>query len=307
MLSRVSFVMVEPSHPGNVGSAARALKTMGFSRLVLVAPRDPAVSGHPDAVALASGAADVLAAAVLRETLQEALAPSTLALALTARSRDLGPPSCDMREAAALARDHLFSHAQAGVAGEQPHGGGPQVAVVLGTERSGLTNEHIALCHRICHIPANPAYSSLNVAQALQLAAYELRYALLGPAGHENVRSPGPQGAARDAAAVAGAAGAPLRGEPASGEAVAGLLAHWEQALTAVGFLDPQHPKKLMPRMRHLFARAQLSREETDLLRGVCTAMIATAGRRGAGNASSGDDATGSDENNKNKHDDGRT
>ncbi|OVZ55874.1 RNA methyltransferase [Pigmentiphaga sp. NML080357] len=242
MLSLVSFVMVEPSHPGNVGSAARALKTMGFSRLVLVNPRVADAANHPEALALASGATDVLAAARVCATLEEALAPVTMAFAMTARLRDLGPPACDMRQAAELVRDHLAGHA------------GAQAAVVLGTERSGLTNEQVALCHRICHIPANPEYSSLNVAQALQLAAYELRYALLGA----------------EQLAVAGP-----RAEPASGEAVEALLAHWEEALIAVGYLDPRHPKKLMPRMRHLFARAGLSREETDLLRGVCTAMIA--------------------------------
>ncbi len=236
--------MVEPSHPGNVGSAARALKTMGFSRLVLVNPRVADAVNHPDAQALASGATDVLASAQVCATLEEALAPVTLAFAMTARQRDLGPPACDMRRAAEHIRDHLAAHAD----------GGAHAAVVLGTERSGLTNEQVALCHRICHIPANPEYSSLNVAQALQLAAYELRYALLGA---QQLAVPGP------------------RAEPAPGEAVEALLAHWEEALIAVGYLDPRHPKKLMPRMRYLFARAGLTREETDLLRGVCTAMIA--------------------------------
>jgi len=246
MLSRVVFVMVEPSHPGNIGSAARAIKTMGFSQLVLVNPKMDDAKVHPEAVALASGATDVLEAAKVCASLEEALAPITLAFAMTARHRDLGPPVCDMRQAAEFAFDHLERHDDAA-----------RVAVVLGTERSGLTNEQVALCHRICHIPDNPEYSSLNVAQALQLAAYELRYALTH--------------AAREAQAKEGRPNV----EPASGEAVEGLLVHWEEALTAVGFLDPKHPKKLMPRMRHLFSRAELSREETDLLRGVCTAMIA--------------------------------
>ncbi|VCU70771.1 tRNA (cytidine/uridine-2'-O-)-methyltransferase TrmJ [Pigmentiphaga humi] len=241
--------MVEPSHPGNVGSAARAIKTMGFSRLVLVNPRVADANVHPEAIALASGAADVLGQARICATLEEALAPVTMAFAMTARLRDLGPPACDMRQAAGLVREHL-----AGAGPERE--GGPHAAVVLGTERSGLTNEQVALCQRICHIPANPDYSSLNVAQALQLAAYELRYALVA-AGELAVAGP--------------------RAEPAPGEAVEALLVHWEQALIEVGYLDPRHPKKLMPRMRHLFARAGLSREETDLLRGVCTAMIAQA------------------------------
>ncbi|GGX09711.1 methyltransferase [Pigmentiphaga litoralis] len=257
MLSRVIFIMVEPSHPGNVGSAARALKTMGFAELVLVNPKIPDVITHPDAVSLASGAGDVLASARTCDTLQDALAPVTLAFALTARHRDLGPPVCDMRQAAEQTQAHLgvFAGNAAGQpAADSSAAEGPRVAIVVGTERSGLTNEHVALCHRICHIPANPEYTSLNVSQAMQLAAYELRYALLGP---EKL------------------AGPVEKAEKASGEAVAALLTHWEEALIAVRYLDPKHPKKLMPRMRHLFARAGLTKDETDLLRGVCTAMIA--------------------------------
>ena len=134
-------------------------------------------------------------------------------------------------------------------------------AIVLGTEKSGLTNAQIALCHRICHIPANPQYSSLNVAQALQLAAWELRYALLIDQGAALL----PVSTAQE----------PSRGaEPASSEAVQAFLAHWESALVEVRFLDPVHPKKLMPRMRHLFSRAGLTRDEVDMMRGVCTAML---------------------------------
>lgn len=245
--------MVQPSHPGNVGSAARAIKTMGFAELALVEPRLPDMAAQPEAVALASGAVDVLESARVYATLEEALAPVTLAFALTARVRDLGPPPCDIRQAADLAGRHLDETADG------------QVAVVLGTERAGLTNAQIALCHRICHIPANPEYSSLNVAQALQLAAWEMRYALLAAEG-------APLLPAAPGQADAGA-------QPASGEAVQALLAHWEEALVAVKFLDPAHPKKLMPRMRHLFSRQALTRDEVDMLRGVCTAMLATARR----------------------------
>lgn len=249
--------MVEPSHPGNVGSAARALKTMGFTNLTLVRPRVAGVSRNAEAISLASGALDVLTQARVCDSLEEALADCTMAFALTARGRDLGPPACDVREAAILARQHL---SEAGGAGAQ------RVAVLLGTERSGLTNEQIALCQRICHIPANPRYSSLNVAQALQLVAWEMRYALLTLG----------EGDGEPEAAAAGSMLAPGPA-PAPGNSVQALLAHWEEALIAVKFLDPAHPKKLMPRMRHLFARAQLSQEEVDMLRGVCTAMIVTA------------------------------
>ncbi len=246
--------MTHPSHPGNVGSAARAIKTMGFGELVLVAPLTEAITTQPEAISLSSGAADVLARAQVVETLEQALAPVTLAFALTARPRDLGPPVCDIREAASQARAHLA---------DAQHG---RVAIVLGTERSGLTNEHIALCQRICHIPANPEYSSLNVAQALQLAAWEMRYALL----EADQRLP----------ATPALPQPPADGSlPASGDKVQALLAHWEQALVAVGFLNPKHPKKLMPRMRHLFGRNALTQDEVDMMRGVCTAMLSTVAR----------------------------
>ncbi len=256
VFSHIDFIMVEPSHPGNIGSAARAIKTMGFSRLVLVAPQVAQPAQHPDAIALASGAVDVLAQARICATLDEALADVTLAFALTARGRDLGPPPCDVREAAGLAHAHLVQG-----------GEGARVGMVVGTERAGLTNAHIASCHRICHIPANPEYSSLNVSQALQLIAWEMRYALLTAAVDQS-----PDGRALAAP------------EPASGAAVQAFLTHWEEALVGVKFLDPAHPKKLMPRMRHLFSRVALSRDEVDMLRGVCTAMLVAAhGRKPRG------------------------
>ena len=261
---RVRFVMTEPSHPGNVGSAARAIKTMGFSDLTLVAPRTDAISIQPEAIALASGASDVLDTAVIHPTLADALAPVTLAFALTARERDLGPPSLDIRQAALLAASHLALYPDA------------RVAIVAGTERSGLTNAQIALCHRVCQIPANPAYSSLNVAQALQLAAWEMRYALLNP---PNAQSPVADREHTTADAAGPAASNDPGRRPASSEAVQALITHLEQALEAVKFLDPAHPKKLMPRMRHLFGRCTLTQDEVDMWRGVCTAMIATAGR----------------------------
>ncbi|WP_415834282.1 RNA methyltransferase [Kerstersia similis] len=248
VFSRVRFIMTSPSHPGNVGAAARAIKTMGFSSLVLVTPKLDDITLHPDAIAMASGADDILSGALITASLEEALAPVTRAYALTARPRDIGPPVCDIREAAAESRELLVSQADA------------SVAIVLGTERSGLTNAHIALCQRICHIPANPEYSSLNVAQALQLAAWEMRYAL-GAEGralpHTPIQSIDP--------------GTAL----ASNGQVQAFLEHWREALIAVGFLDPEHPKKLVPRMQHLFGRSALTRDEVDMMRGVCTAMLA--------------------------------
>ncbi len=255
VFSKFDFIMVEPTHPGNVGAAARALKTMGFSQLVLVNPRVTRPAANAEAVALASGALDVLEGVRVFDTLAEALGDATLAFALTARGRDLGPPSCDVRKASVLASEHLSNSASEG----------GKVAVVFGTERSGLTNDQLALCQWACHIPANPRYSSLNVAQAIQVVAWEMRYSLLEGLSLGDLSfvpaEPGPA--------------------PAPGNQVQAFLQHWEEALTAVGFLDPAHPKKLMLRMRHLFTRAQMSREEVDMMRGVCTAMLVTAhGRR---------------------------
>lgn len=250
IFDRVRFIMVHPSHPGNVGSAARAIKTMGFHDLCLVAPHIADVQRHHEAIALASGAGDVLERATIHTTLAQALGPTTLAFALTARARVLGPPPCDIREAATQSAAHLQSTPG-------------RIAIVLGTERSGLSNEDIALCQNVCHIPANPQYSSLNVSQALQLAAWELRYALIPLAGV--ARLPDTHGK-HDAGA-----------DPASSEGVQALLDHLELALLEVGFLDPRHPKKLMPRMRHMLTRNHLSIDEVDMLRGMCTAMIKTA------------------------------
>lgn len=247
---RVRFIMVRPSHPGNVGSAARAIKTMGFHHLHLVAPGDPGVLGHPDAVALASGAGDILGQARLHASLADALGPTTLAFALTARARAIGPPACDIREAAVQSAGAL-AHPDA------------RIALVLGTERAGLSNEDITLCQQVCHIPANPRYSSLNVAQALQLAAWEMRYALLPLTGAARL----PDTHARHDPGA----------DAASSERVQAMLGHFEQAMLAVGFLDPRHPKKLVPRMRQMWIRNRLSADEVDMVRGLCTAMIRTA------------------------------
>lgn len=243
--------MVRPSHPGNVGAAARAIKTMGFHDLWLVAPRHRHLGEHPDATALASGASDVLSGLREVDTLEQALESITLAFALTARPREIGPPACDIREAAALSSQHLTEYQNA------------RVAIVLGTERTGLDNDHIALCQRICHIPANPDYSSLNVAQAAQLTAWELRYALATASAQPLLPE---------------THGAPDPGsDPAAHDEVEALINHLEIALIATEFLDPDHPKKLMMRMRHLLRRSLLTRDETNMLRGVCTAMIKTS------------------------------
>jgi tRNA/rRNA methyltransferase len=232
------FILVEPSHPGNVGAAARALKTMGFTRLVVVAPKIPFVIREPEAIAMASGADDVLAAAHVVETLADALVGVHWSVALTARQREYGPPQWTPRAAAGRAR---------GFVGEG------EIALVFGNERVGLSNADVERCSALAHIPANPAYSSLNLAQAVQVLAYELRTAFLDAA-------PGP---------CAGAAPA-----GASSDEIEGMYAHLEEALVALDFLDPANPKKLMSRLRRLYSRAGLEHEEVNILRGIAKHIL---------------------------------
>ncbi|RDK10182.1 RNA methyltransferase [Cupriavidus lacunae] len=241
---RVRFVLVETSHPGNVGSVARAIKTMGFGSLVLVSPREPDVLRHPDAIAMASGADDVLAGAVIVDQIDAALAGAALTVAMTARQREFGPPRLLPRAAAERARQTLS--------------GSGGVAFVFGNERYGLPNEVVERCNAVTHIPANPAYTSLNLAQAVQLIAYEMRLALLE--------------AAPDAGANIGYAG-----EPATAEQVEAMFGHLQTGLEAIGFLDPSNPRRLMTRLRRLLARSGLEREEVNILRGIAKHMLIAA------------------------------
>ncbi|HLU02033.1 MAG TPA: RNA methyltransferase [Advenella sp.] len=278
--TRVRFIMVSPTHPGNVGSAARALKNMGFDDLVLVKPKDSGILAHEEALALASGATDILQAARIAPDLDTALTGITLAFALTARSRDMGPPSLDIRQTAQLSRTHLNNHADT------------HIAIVLGTERTGLDNDDISRCHRICHIPANPAYSSLNVSQALLLAAWELNYAMQAspPSRHTGATAQSGNALSNLTHEPSGRPDLPLsttaRGYPdpaerdyAPAEKVEAFIDHWESALIGIDFLNPNHPKKLMPRMRYMFTRIHMTQEEVDMMRGVCTNILKTVYR----------------------------
>jgi len=231
------FVLVHTSHAGNVGAAARAMKVMGFGDLVLVRPRHADVLGHPDALAMASGATDVLASARVVDTLAEALEGSTWACATAMTPRDFGPPTFAPRE-------HF-----AGLSAS-----GHRVALVFGPERTGLANDDVYRCHACLSIPAPADYGSLNLAQAVQLIAYDWRQALGGYA------------------VTARTADATL----ADGAAVQGLLDHWQQVLVDIGYLDPAVPRKLMPRLQQLVNRAGLTEEEVHILRGIARA----AGRR---------------------------
>ena len=251
LFNHIQFIMVEPTHPGNVGAAARAIKTMGFNRLCLVKPKSSTILTHENAIALASGATDVLDNTSIVDCLEQALASATLVFALSSRPRYIGPPPKTIRQSAEISATHLEQH---------PTG---QIAIVLGTERTGLENSAINQCQYLSYIPANPDYSSLNVAQALQLAAWELRYALLeSKQPQHQLRTPGKQLAAD---------------QPATQAQIDAFLTHWQHALVDIDFLDPAHPKKLAVRMQQLFTRSQLSQAEVAMLRGVCTAMIKTA------------------------------
>ena len=227
------FVLVGTSHAGNVGAAARAMKVMGFADLVLVAPRFADVLERDEAVAMASGATDVLASARVVATLAEALDGVTFACATAMTARDFGPPNRAPRP--------LFAELAAGAR---------RVAFVFGCERFGLANDDVYACHACVTIPTAPDYGSLNLAQAVQILAYDWRQATGGFAAPARVADP------RLADAVA----------------VRGLVEHWRETLTAIGFLEPAAPKKLMARLHRLANRSALSEEEVHILRGIARA-----------------------------------
>ncbi|WP_394000867.1 RNA methyltransferase [Luteimonas sp. WGS1318] len=230
--SRIRIVLVGTQHPGNIGSAARAMKTMGLTRLVLV---DPQKFPHNEADMMAAGADDVLAAAVEVQTLAEAVADCRLVLGCTARSRRVQLRELDPRTAAASV------HAEAVAGGE--------VALVFGRERTGLENGELQLCHAAVHIPANPDYSSLNLAAAVQVLAYEVRMALLGGAAAAPVATAMP-----DAAPHA---------------ELEGFFAQLADTLEAIDFHKGRTPDSAMRKLRRLFVRTGLDSHEIRLLRGV--------------------------------------
>ena len=229
-LKNIRIVLNGAVHPGNIGASARALKTMGLARLYLVAPQR-----YPDAEAAwrASRATDVLDSAIVCATLDEALAGVAFAVACSARSREIAVPEVSARQAA----KEVVAAARA-----------QEAALVFGNETFGLTTEEVNKCRLIATIPAAPDYSSLNLAAAVQVFAYELRMAAISEL----------------------AGGPPERPRQlASHEEIEGFYEHLERTMVEAGFFDPEHPKKLMPRLRRLFARAQLEKEEVNILRGI--------------------------------------
>jgi len=247
---RTRFILIETSHPGNVGAAARALKVMGFDDMVLVAPRYANVLRKEETIQRASGANDVLDKTRIVGTLEEALDGISHVCATAMTPRDFGPPTRSPREHFELLLGRQAAAPNMPVA--EPIS---SIGFLFGSERFGMKNEDVYKCHVALSIPTNPEFGSLNLAAALQLVAYEWRLAL----GGFPVASPVGESGLADAAQVAG------------------LLGHLEQALIEIGFLDPEAPKKLMPRLNQLFNRANLTPEEIHILRGVAKAMIETA------------------------------
>lgn len=230
-MKNIRIVMVQTSHPGNIGAAARAMKNMGLSELVLVAPHE---YPSPEADARASGADDVLAGARVTETLAEAVGDCGIVIGSSARLRTIAWPLLDPREAATLAVSEAHRS---------------PVALVFGRESSGLSNEELDLCTHLVHIPTDPAFSSLNVAMAVQVISYEIRQASAG-------------GGRRPQASD----------ELASNAEMEGFFSHLEQALDEFGFTDERRAEKLMRRLRRLFHRAAPASDEVNILRGILSA-----------------------------------
>lgn len=233
LFSSIRVVLSHPSHPGNIGATARAMKTMGMSKLYLVNPQS---FPSPQAYALASHADDILDHAVVVDALKTALVGTTVQVASTARRRELSPL---LQTPRAIAPELLMEVQQGG-----------EVALVFGTEMSGLTVEEVRLCNRLVSIPSNPVYASLNLAQAVQILCYELRMAFDDDLSHLEEKH-----------------------VYACHEDLEHFFKHLEETLIKIEFLKPDHPKRLMPRLMRLFQRARLEREEVDILRGMLCAI----------------------------------
>jgi tRNA/rRNA methyltransferase len=245
------FILINTSHAGNVGAAARAMKTMGFDDLVLVAPRWANVLNREETIQRASGALDVLKNARIVDTLDDALMGMTHLCATAMTPRDFGPPTTTPRKHfESLLKRELSTKVQQGFEASLAYNSG--VAFLFGSERFGMRNEDVYRCHVCLSIPSNPQFGSLNLGAALQVIAYDWREALAAY----------PVQSSTDPPVLADAA------------QVAGMLAHLEQALTHIGFLDPASPKKLMPRLNQLFNRAEVTPEEIHILRGMAKMMI---------------------------------
>ena len=241
VLQNIRVVLVNTSHPGNIGGAARAMKNMGLSRLVLVQPRDfPSV----EAVARAAGAVDILDGARIVSSLEEALDGCGLVLGTSARDRHIPWPLLDPRECAAACLEQIE---QAG-----------EVALVFGREDSGLSNDELQRCHFHVHIPSDPEFSSLNLATAVQVLTYEVRMAWLAAQGQPTKMAKLETHAEQSSL-------------PVTADELERFYAHMESTLVQIGFHDPENPRHLMPRLRRLYGRSNISKLEMNILRGILT------------------------------------
>lgn len=244
MLENIRIILVNTSHPGNIGAAARAMKNMGLSKLVLVDPVD-----HPtfEAYSRAAGADDVLGDARVVKTLAEAVTGCTWVMGTSARERSVQWPMMQPRECAAAS----IKQAELG-----------EAAIVFGRERTGLTNEELELCHALVNIPTNPDYSSLNVAAAVQVLCYELRLAAL-----ESAAASAPSEPEHNELAAKH-----IDDVPATADQVDGMYQHLYQMLEDVNFFGTSHPEIIMRRLKGMFNRTHLTRREVSILRGIYSA-----------------------------------
>jgi TrmH family RNA methyltransferase len=241
VLQNIRVVLVNTSHPGNIGGAARAMKNMGLSRLVLVQPRD---FPSAEAVARAAGAVDILDGARIVSSLEEALDGCGLVLGTSARDRHIPWPLLDPRECAAACLEQIE---QAG-----------EVALVFGREDSGLSNDELQRCHFHVHIPSDPEFSSLNLATAVQVLTYEVRMAWLAAQGRPTKMAKLETHAEQSSL-------------PVTADELERFYAHMESTLVQIGFHDPENPRHLMPRLRRLYGRSNISKLEMNILRGILT------------------------------------
>ncbi|MDB5984783.1 MAG: trmJ [Pseudomonas sp.] len=241
MLQNIRVVLVGTSHPGNIGGAARAMKNMGLSRLVLV---DPQFFPHHEADARASGASDILENAQVVATLEDALVGCNLVLGTSARDRRIPWPLLDPRECGVMAAEQAAQ--------------GAEIALVFGREYAGLTNEELQRCHYHVHIPSDPEFSSLNLAAAVQVLSYEVRMSWLAAQGQPSKVEKVEVASTRS-------------GEEVTMDEMELFYGHLEATLVAIGFLDPENPRHLMARLRRLFGRSEVYRSEMNILRGILT------------------------------------
>ena len=284
---KTRFILINTSHAGNVGAAARAMKTMGFTDMVLVAPRWANVLRREETIQRASGALDVLNSARIVDTLDEALDGMTHLCATAMTPRDFGPPTRSPREHfEMLLKDEQFRQkirrlepdlspkSDELLSSEAETASG--MGFLFGSERFGMANDDVYRCNVALSIPTNPKFGSLNLGAAIQLIAYEWRMTLGGFEDFETKNTVRPElveGFNNEKASTSSA----RTGGLADAAQVTGMLQHWEKSLADIGFLDPAAPKKLMPRLNQLFNRAALSPEEIHILRGIAKAMSENA------------------------------